>query len=264
MLEWTADDRFVLGSATFQILPDDWTPTYDSPLVDMGGTDLFVFKPRTEVEQFIELLEALQPQRVVELGVFHGGSTALIAQVARPRCLVAIDKRPLPSKALEDYLGRSEVGERVRLYGGVDQADRVRLVEIVDEAFDGGRIDLVIDDCSHLYEATRASFSELFPRLRPGGLYVIEDWAPATLNGWGVVEGSSEIPLTRFIFELMLAVASVPTDLINEVAITTMAVLVTRGEAEVDPRGFEMADHLTRVVEGFWRHLASEHDAMES
>jgi hypothetical protein len=44
------------------------------------------------------------------------------------------------------------------------------------EQFDGGPLDLVVDDCSHLYEPTRASFNELFPRLRPGGAYVIEDW----------------------------------------------------------------------------------------
>jgi hypothetical protein len=34
----------------------------------------------------------------------------------------------------------------------------------------------VIDDASHIYEPTRASFETLFPYLRPGGLYIIEDW----------------------------------------------------------------------------------------
>jgi predicted methyltransferase len=35
-------------------------------------------------------------------------------------------------------------------------------------------LDLVVDDTSHL-GPTRASFNTLFPRLRPGGVYVIED-----------------------------------------------------------------------------------------
>jgi hypothetical protein len=34
----------------------------------------------------------------------------------------------------------------------------------------------VIDDGSHLLEETTRSFGTLFPRLRPGGLYVLEDW----------------------------------------------------------------------------------------
>ena len=45
---------------------------------------------------------------------------------------------------------------------------------------DGEPLDLVIDDASHLYGPTMASFEVLFPRLRPGGLYVIEDWFPPT------------------------------------------------------------------------------------
>ena len=34
----------------------------------------------------------------------------------------------------------------------------------------------MIDDASHLLAESRSSFESLFPRLRPGGLYIIEDW----------------------------------------------------------------------------------------
>ena len=41
----------------------------------------------------------------------------------------------------------------------------------------GGRlIDLVIDDASHRLAETRSSFESLFPHVRPGGLFIIEDW----------------------------------------------------------------------------------------
>ena len=43
--------------------------------------------------------------------------------------------------------------------------------ELADE------LDLVVDDASHTYEETRASFEFLFPLLSPGGVYVIEDWS---------------------------------------------------------------------------------------
>ena len=68
------------------------------------------------------------------------------------------------------------IGDRLKTYWGVDRATRKRLREIVDTEFDGVPLDLVIDDGSHLLEETRTSFETLFPRLRMGGLYVIEDW----------------------------------------------------------------------------------------
>jgi hypothetical protein len=37
-------------------------------------------------------------------------------------------------------------------------------------------LDLVIDDASHLYGPSLATFETLFPALREGGLYVLEDW----------------------------------------------------------------------------------------
>ena len=137
-----------------------------------------IYKPRSMVERLATVIEELEPQHIFELGIFGGGGTLFFAELARPRRLVAIDRLPL--KQIRDQVDTraAEAGLEgvVRTFGGVDQSDRGRLAEITEEAFEGGALDLVVDDCSHLYEPTRASFNELFPRLRPGGVYVIEDW----------------------------------------------------------------------------------------
>jgi hypothetical protein len=51
----------------------------------------------------------------------------------------------------------------------VDQANARRLAEIAGEAFGGQPIDLVMDDCSHRYQPSRASFNCCWrSRERPG------------------------------------------------------------------------------------------------
>jgi hypothetical protein len=34
-----------------------------------------------------------------------------------------------------------------------------------------------VDDASHFYEQTKTTFETVFPMLRPGGIYLIEDWS---------------------------------------------------------------------------------------
>ncbi|KNE79461.1 MULTISPECIES: class I SAM-dependent methyltransferase [Streptomyces] len=48
-----------------------------------------------------------------------------------------------------------------------------------------GPFDIVIDDGSHINEHVRTSFHALFPHVRPGGLYVIEDLWTAYWPGFG-------------------------------------------------------------------------------
>lgn len=48
----------------------------------------------------------------------------------------------------------------------------------------GKDFDIVIDDASHLGYLSRRSFSILWPRLKPGGWYVIEDWGTGYWKGW--------------------------------------------------------------------------------
>jgi hypothetical protein len=86
---------------------------------------------------------------------------------------------------------------------GVDQADTARLVGFVGSTLTGP-LDLVIDDASHRYEPTRASFEALFPLIRPGGFYLIEDWAWAH---WPTLHAAFAglIPLTRLVTECIEA-----------------------------------------------------------
>jgi SAM-dependent methyltransferase len=79
-----------------------------------------------------------------------------------------------------------------------------------------GPLDLVFDDASHFYRFSKVSFETLFPLLRPGGLYVIEDWSwvcwselPEDFNPSMTALPADitpqEIPLPRLVCELAMA-----------------------------------------------------------
>ena len=60
------------------------------PVRDAGG-HLAVMKDRAMVERTMALVERLSPRRILEVGIWRGGSTALLASLARPEQMVAID-----------------------------------------------------------------------------------------------------------------------------------------------------------------------------
>jgi len=124
-----------------------------------------------------ELCPTVRGGGIVELGIADGGSTALLALAAEPSKLVACELDTEPRPALASFVDHHHLGDVVRTFYGVDQGDREQLADIVDKEFAGEPIDLVIDDASHQYAPTLASFEVLFPRLRPGGHIIIEDWA---------------------------------------------------------------------------------------
>jgi SAM-dependent methyltransferase len=247
MPSWLDDERLTAGNATFWVMPPD--PKSRAEFMDPGrraaqNGDFFVAKPRWVIESYLELFARLQPERIFELGVYSGGSTALFAEISRPQRLVAIDNQRRKLAHVRDFVAERDLASGVRIYEDVDQADAFRLAKIADAEFGGNGIDLVVDDCSHQYGATRSSFNVLFPRLRPGGIFVIEDWpwAHAPLghpDKEGIFPG--ELPLTRLIFELVLAIPGVP-DLITDITINRNLVSVTRGTATVEPSRFDIAE----------------------
>src|SRR6201999_1342977 len=115
--------------------------------------------------------------------------------------------------AIEQIIANYKLGDRIKLHFGVSQDDRETVQGIIDREFGDDEIDLVIDDASHHYEYSRKSFEIVFPRLREGGLYIIEDWQWAHMDAAIYQSGEKfgdKPALSNFIFELLIAYGSYP------------------------------------------------------
>lgn len=75
----------------------------------------------------------------------------------------------------------AKLGPRVHLVQG-DQSDSKSMQSLVT---DYGRPDVIIDDGSHVGEHVIASFTTLWPLVRAGGLYVIEDLSTSYYPSFG-------------------------------------------------------------------------------
>lgn len=116
-----------------------------------------------------------QPITLLELGVQRGGSLYLWRDLLPQAQIAGLDLNEIP---VEDTTGRLHV------YQGYQQdpavLDRIRRDVAPDDGFD-----VILDDASHLGLYTAQSFWHLFPRhLKPGGVYVIDDWGSAYWPDW--------------------------------------------------------------------------------
>jgi SAM-dependent methyltransferase len=112
--------------------------------------------------------------RLLELGVLKGGSLLLWRDYFDRGLVVGLDLNPAE---IDDPTGR------IRLYQG-GQQDTALLDRVARECAPEG-FDVIIDDCSHVGELARVSFWHLFEHhLKPGGLYIIEDWGTGYWDSW--------------------------------------------------------------------------------
>ena len=227
-LEHHSDDSWELGDECFRFYKLE-------PLVDQYG-------------EFWSLRAEFSPENVFELGIWDGGSIAFWFELFHPRKHVAVDLADREdSPYFVRYREERGLADVISTYWRTDQADSERLREIARAEFEG-LLDLVIDDCSHQYAQTRASFEALFPLVRSGGLYVIEDWAwshweefQAPTHYW-----ADETPLTRLVSELVEA-AGTSAGVVASIAIYQGFAVVERGPAaEGDLQGFDLDEHISR------------------
>jgi hypothetical protein len=255
-LNWQPD-RVLLGDLVFRIeqaKDDRW---------ELGDQCFALYKNRQLLAQFERFWSttAFRPRRMLEIGIWDGGSTALWHEILRPERLAAVDLMDREdSPYFQRYVTANGLDGRVTTHWRTNQADRAALLAIVERDL-GGKLDFVIDDGSHLFGPTRASFETLFPLLPPGGVYIIEDWAwehwpefqdPG--NFWAGEEG-----LSALVSELVAATGTSKT-LIRNVSVYEGFVAIERAEGDVGADGFRLGDHVRRRP---WRASAApapEHD----
>ena len=239
-LNWRPD-RALLGNLVFRLehsRNEQW---------ELGDECFRFYKTQQLVEQYERFwsASAFRPRRVLEIGIWDGGSTAFWYEHLRPERLVAIDLQDREdSPYFRRYVAANGLDGRLITRWRTDQSDRALLREIVERDL-GGEIDMVVDDGSHLDKPTRASFEALFPLLPPGGLYIIEDWAwehwpefQDRSNFWADEEG-----LSALVCELVAATGTSRT-LIRSLAVYEGFVVIERGDANEDRHAFRLANHV--------------------
>lgn len=207
-IRWLNEREFVLGDIRFYCALDDYSLKTDAER-------FILLKNREVLKNYATVFADAVPQNMLEFGIFQGGSPALFSSWFEVSKFVGVDLCS-PVAAFDDFCRTNSAGRNIRSYYGVSQTDRQRIEAIVQAEFGDTPLDVIIDDASHTYRYTKRTFEIAFPLLRPGGIYVIEDW------GWAHWPNSQffmgETALSMLIMELLMLCAS-RSDLISEVRV---------------------------------------------
>lgn len=170
------------------------------------GTDKGSEHPRLTPKCYTQVYERLlgarrlEIDRILEIGVARGASLRMWLDYCPNAMVVGLDVRiPRELEDIKDY-------PRLVLFRG-SQDDEVVLRRIRDgwKAFD-----FIVDDGSHQVAHQQRSFIELWPAVKPGGFYFVEDLhAPASAGfiPWlsGYVEDLEDVGLSFVTGDVRLA-----------------------------------------------------------
>lgn len=187
---------------------------------------IVLLKPKAVLDHYSKLIPTHKPSIIFEVGIFEAGSAIALALLNPLAKIIAIDilKKPY----LDEIVSYYGLQDRVRLYHGVDQRDEKTIKAIIERETAGAPLDLVIDDGSHMYEFSRDSFEIIFPYIKRGGIYVLEDWNWAHYSGeYQSTKWMDKPALTNLVFELAMMAGSSSPD-VHLVEIRGISALVSK------------------------------------
>ena len=201
-----------------------------------GDDKFFMAKSAPYVAGYKDIANRVQVKNLLEIGIYKGGSVVFFDKTFNLDQLTAVDIIQDRVPNLDRYIEKHANSKKISLHYGIDQSDRVALNELIDQDFPDG-IDMVIDDACHFYGPSKATFETVFPRLRPGGVYVVEDWSwsHSTPSNGGDNEDA-----TRLLHEIIAMHAS--SGLAQSIDLRPGFFSVTRG-AKPMPDNFKLDDY---------------------
>jgi hypothetical protein len=169
----------------------DAEPPADTPLGRIFADTVEIHKLR----HYLPIYQAVfaRTERMLEIGVDRGGSLQMWRQYMPDSTIVGLDINPKSAQ-------HDDPERRIHVRIG-DQADTSFLASVLDEF---GPFDTVLDDGGHTPSQMIGSFQYLFPRLKPGGVYIVED---VCANYWTIYRDQPEslIDFTKWLMDAMHA-----------------------------------------------------------
>ena len=228
-VDWISETRFVVDGLEF-------VGDLQSYAERTTRDRVVILKYSSLMKQYMDFLAGHRIDNMFELGIWQGGSPLFYAMATDAKKVVALDLAP-KNPALDEIVAQHGLGDKLKMHFEISQDNHWAVQQLMDAEFGDEKLDLVIDDASHLYWPSRTSFEIIFPRLREGGLYIIEDWQWAHIDDPQYQNGTTfgdQPALTNFIFELLMAYGSHP-DLFWNIVVRDWFVAVQKGSKPLPP-----------------------------
>jgi hypothetical protein len=237
---WEAGQNFILNGIEFCVPPD------------ADSSKIVIYKTPAVLTAYAEKVAPTSPKNIIEIGVAMGGSTVFFNELFDPSAILAIDIQDATTSVFKNYR-ETDRGKRIKLFTGIDQSNGEDLTLLRKNIFGDDRIDLVVDDASHLYEPSTKTFETLFPTLRAGGAYIVEDWGWAHWPDeyWQKDGGEfATLPaLSNLMFQLLMACATRP-DYVSRVDVDSAVCIIWRGVAAI-PEGLPISNYYVNRGKSF-------------
>lgn len=156
------------------------------PFVYRGSGHFRKLEPRQnahEIERLYEMVLALRPRRVLEIGTARGGTLYLWAQAAADDAVIVSVDLPggdfggaYPRCRVPFYRAFARSGQTMHLLRADSHQPQTR--EQVRGLLNNEPLDFLFIDGDHTYEGVRADFVQYAPLVRPGGLAAMHDILP--------------------------------------------------------------------------------------
>lgn len=167
----------------------------DEEAVDEAFRLYQLHQDRDEILGAARMVRELAPKRIVDLGLFRGG-TMFVWHNAAPACrYLGVDTPGTPDKVLADMRSWLRPGEDCAML-----LEDTRVPPTAEKAarFLGGPIDFLFIDADHYYDSVSRDFAVWSAHVRPGGLIGFHDikdegvphlevwrlWAEIKASGW--------------------------------------------------------------------------------
>jgi cephalosporin hydroxylase len=161
------------------------------------------FRPlqkKSEIRRLIEIVSALRPASICEIGAAGCGTTFLLAQAAASKAtIITLDLAFTESR--KAAIGCFALKEQ-KVFALQADSHNPDTIRIVKDSLAGQRLDVLYLDGDHSYEGIKADFSFYSPLVRPDGLIVFHDIVPDFKTRYGIETSSDAGGVPQFWEEL--------------------------------------------------------------
>lgn len=168
------------------------------------------FRPlqkKSEILRLLEIVRALRPAALCEIGAAGGGTTFLLAQAAASEArIITLDLGFTAShkKAVGSF---AATGQKIFCLQKDSHEPLTKLA--VKDCLAGASLDVLYIDGDHSYEGVKADFQLYSPLVRPGGIIVFHDIVPDYKTRYNIETTSYVGGVPQFWEEIKAAYQSV-------------------------------------------------------